>query len=265
MPFLLWLSQIVNYGSLICHSEVNHQLDNMQHTACHLETCKYNHQFTILEQKCCSKSIGLFWQYVFWFRCNRKYTINESKNIRLWRKIGRTYIKLWCSVGCSGTTFFVLYKNDLYSNKICNQTTFCRWNYNASNFIPNPHKWHPIARPCGRGMGVFCEFILWLSSAPVAAVLYYDTTLYWIALWWHSTVLSNYVSLTVQKLIRWYVENERAISIKSLCFIGYPMWYLLTTKLYKTNYHRMEWILISENRLIFCTHCWKLWRSPIYM
>ena len=161
MPFILWLSQTVSYGSLICHFQGNPKLDNTLHAACHLEICKCSYQLTIFVRNCCSKSIELFWQYVFWFRCNRKYPINESKNLRLWKKIGRTYNELWCSVGCSGTTSFVLYKNDLYSNKICNQTTFCRWNYNASNFIPNPHKWHPIARPCGRDMDVFCEFNLW--------------------------------------------------------------------------------------------------------
>ena len=30
--------------------------------------------------------------------------------------------------------------------------------YNVVNFLPNPHSRHPIARPLGRGIGVFCEF-----------------------------------------------------------------------------------------------------------
>ena len=36
---------------------------------------------------------------------------------------------------------------------------------------PNPHKIHPIGRPEGQGTDGFCEFNLWLSSGPVAAVL----------------------------------------------------------------------------------------------
>ena len=39
-----------------------------------------------------------------------------------------------------------------------------------SQFSSKSHKRHPIVRPWGREMGVFCEFSLWLSSVPVGAV-----------------------------------------------------------------------------------------------
>ena len=46
---------------------------------------------------------------------------------------------------------------------------------NTVNLLLNPHKRHTIAHPWG--WGVFCEFNLWLSCVPFAAV--YNATWYW--------------------------------------------------------------------------------------
>ena len=60
-----------------------------------------------------------------------------------------------------------------------------------------------------------------------------------------------------------WTNNEYKITL----FQCLPYMISVNYKLCKTNYHSMEWILILEHRLIFCTHCWKLRRSPtpIYM
>ena len=71
-------------------------------------------------------------------------------------------VTLWCLRSCinkcsSGSLIW----NGLFLKSVLTMDTYTvQCHYNVVNFLPNPHKIHPIARPLGWGMGC----ILWVQT-----------------------------------------------------------------------------------------------------
>ena len=70
---------------------------------------------------------------------------------------------------------------------ICHNTAQCR--YNAVNFLKDIHKRHPIARPLGRGIGVFRGSFIWLIFCLISCYYLCNIVQYWTALKRHLTLM----------------------------------------------------------------------------
>ena len=95
------------------------------------------------------------------------YAILTSKLYKFDNQLNSSYKSSW-AIKCICFDQYELSCDVIVTNTKKPRTRRCR--YNAVNFLPNPHKRHPIARPWGQGMGC-CQFNPWLSSASVTAVL----------------------------------------------------------------------------------------------
>ena len=115
---------------------------------------------------------------------------------------------------------------------------YIRCLYNAVNFLPNPHKIHPTARPSGRAMGCNLWFATDLCFASVNVVLY--EILCYIGPRYNGTTL--------------YLFH---------CYFFLTSIHLLTTKFSDSHYHKMD-KFTSLGHLRDCVPCFKICGSFQY-